>query len=69
LEVANQCAVWGSKPGRPDPEQALMTPPIPTEQLPKGAAAPKKVGFSPFARYRARYFEGPNASVSNQTPA
>ncbi|GAA5903141.1 hypothetical protein JCM8208_000463 [Rhodotorula glutinis] len=30
--------------------------------LPKGAAAKKPVGLSPFSRYKARYFDGENAS-------
>lgn len=33
-------------------------------QLPKGAAPPKKVGVSPFAQYKARYFDGENASAA-----
>ncbi|GAA5872758.1 hypothetical protein JCM8547_006334 [Rhodosporidiobolus lusitaniae] len=32
--------------------------------LPKGAAPAKKVGVSPFAQYKARYFDGPNASAA-----
>ncbi|GAA6017228.1 hypothetical protein JCM10207_002577 [Rhodosporidiobolus poonsookiae] len=32
--------------------------------LPKGPAAAKKVGLSPLARYKARYFDGPNASAA-----
>ena len=37
-------------------------PIIPSQQLPKGAAPKKSPGANPFARYRARYFEGDNAS-------
>ncbi|BGP18217.1 hypothetical protein JCM10213_007844 [Rhodosporidiobolus nylandii] len=32
--------------------------------LPKGPAPQKKVGLSPFARYKARYFDGENASAA-----
>ncbi|BGP41842.1 ATP synthase f chain, mitochondrial precursor [Rhodotorula kratochvilovae] len=32
--------------------------------LPKGAATKKPVGLSPFARYKARYFDGENASAA-----
>ncbi|PRQ71825.1 Mitochondrial F1-F0 ATP synthase subunit F of fungi-domain containing protein, partial [Rhodotorula toruloides] len=32
--------------------------------LPKGPAPKKRVGASPFARYKARYFDGPNASAA-----
>ncbi|KAL7341433.1 mitochondrial F1-F0 ATP synthase subunit F of fungi-domain-containing protein [Rhodotorula toruloides] len=32
--------------------------------LPKGPAPKKRVGASPLARYKARYFDGPNASAA-----
>lgn len=39
-----------------------LCPPRSPPQLPKGAAAKKPVGLSPFSRYKARYFDGENAS-------
>jgi hypothetical protein len=33
-----------------------------SKQLPKGPAPKKNVGLSPLARYKARYFDGENAS-------
>ncbi|GAA5874487.1 hypothetical protein JCM5296_001551 [Sporobolomyces johnsonii] len=33
-------------------------------KLPKGAAPKKSVGLNPLARYKARYFDGENASAA-----
>ncbi|GAA5881016.1 hypothetical protein JCM16303_004637 [Sporobolomyces ruberrimus] len=33
-------------------------------KLPKGAAPKKNAGLNPFSRYKAKYFEGPNASAA-----
>lgn len=43
-----------------DPPPTPHDPRLP--QLPKGAAPKKNVGMSPLARYKARYFDGENAS-------
>ncbi|GAA5839775.1 hypothetical protein JCM5353_003759 [Sporobolomyces roseus] len=33
-------------------------------KLPKGSAPAKKAGLNPLSRYKARYFDGPNASAA-----